>query len=160
MSQDLKELVNYFNWFLLSSEIKCLSLWKWKAELVNYWSYKTRIWLKIQNFKHTSIILSVIKEQIMISSNIKNNNNQTLNIHIRSVQFSRSVMSNSLQPHELQHARPPCSSPTPGVHSDSHPLNQWCHPAISSSGVPFSSWPQSLPASESFPMSQFFTWGG
>ena len=76
------------------------------------------------------------------------------------VQFSRSVMSNTLRPHELQHTRPPCPSPTPGVHSDSRPLGQWCHPAISSSVVPFSSCPQALPASESFPMSQLFTWGG
>ena len=79
---------------------------------------------------------------------------------IRSDQISRSVMSDSLRPHESQHARPPCSSPTPGVHSDSHPLSQWCHPAISSSVVPFSSCPQSLPASGSFPMSQLFAWGG
>jgi len=71
-----------------------------------------------------------------------------------SVQFSCSVVSDSLRPHELQHTRPPCPSPTPGVHSDSRPLSQWCHPAISSSVVPFSSCPQSLPASESFPMSQ------
>ena len=77
-----------------------------------------------------------------------------------SVQFSRSVVSNSLWPHELQHARPPCQSPTPGVHSDPCPSNQWCHPASSSSVVPFSSCPQSLPASESFPMSQHFAWGG
>ena len=77
-----------------------------------------------------------------------------------SVQFSRSVVSDSLWPHESQHARPPCPLPTLGVHSDSRPLNQWCHPAISSSVVPFSSCPQSLPASESFPMSQLFTWGG
>ena len=75
-------------------------------------------------------------------------------------QISRSVVSDSLWPHESQHARPPCPSPTPGVHSDSHPLSQWCHPAISSSVVPFSSCPQSLPASESFPMSQLFAWGG
>ena len=79
---------------------------------------------------------------------------------LSSVQFSRSVVSNSLQPHELQHARPPCPSPTPGVHSDSCPSSQWCHPAISSSVVPFCSCPQSLPASESFPMSQLFEWGG
>ena len=77
-----------------------------------------------------------------------------------SVQFSRSVVSSSLRPRESRHARPPCPSPTPGVHSDSHPLSQWCHPAISSSVIPFSSCPQSLPASESFPMSQFFAWGG
>ena len=77
-----------------------------------------------------------------------------------SVQFSRSVMSNSLQPHESQHARPPCPSPTPGVYSNSCPSSWWCHPAISSSVVPFSSCPQSLLASGSFPMSQLFTWGG
>ena len=71
------------------------------------------------------------------------------------VQFS-SVVSNSLRPHESQHTRPPCSSPTPGVHPDSGPLSPWCHPAISSSVVPFSSCPQSLPASESFSMSQLF----
>ena len=65
-------------------------------------------------------------------------------------QISRSVVSDSLWPHESQHARPPCPSPTPGVHSDSRPLSQWCHPAISSSVVPFSSCPQSLLASESF----------
>ena len=73
-----------------------------------------------------------------------------------SVRFSHSVLSDSLQPHESQHARPPCPSPTPGVNSDSRPSSQWCHPAISSSVVPFSSCPQSLPASESFPMSQLF----
>ena len=77
-----------------------------------------------------------------------------------SVQFSRSVVSYSLRPHELQHAKPPCLSPTPGVHSNSRPLSRWCHPAISSSVIPFSSCPQSLPASESFPMSQLFTWSG
>ena len=74
--------------------------------------------------------------------------------------ISRSVVSNSLRPHESQHARPACSSPTPRVHWDSRPLSQWCHPAISSSVVPFSSCSQSLPASESFPMSQLFEWGG
>ena len=77
-----------------------------------------------------------------------------------SVQFSCSVMSDSLWPHESQHARPPCPSPTPGVHPDPRPSSQWCHPAISSSVVPFSSRPQSLPASHSFPMSQLFAWGG
>ena len=81
-------------------------------------------------------------------------------IDLISVQFSHSVMSDSLWPHESQHARPPCPSPTPGVHSDSRPLKRWCHPAISSSVVPFSSCPQSLPASESFLMSQLFAWGG
>ena len=76
------------------------------------------------------------------------------------IQISLSVVSNSLQPWESQHVRPPCPSPTPGVHSNSRPSSRWCHPAISSSVVPFSSCPQSLPASESFPKSQLFTWGG
>ena len=80
-------------------------------------------------------------------------------ILVSSVQFSRSVVSDSLPPQESHHARSPCPSPTPGVHSDSRPLSRWCHPAISSSVVPFSC-PQSLPASESFPMSQLFAWGG
>ena len=79
---------------------------------------------------------------------------------ISSVQFSRSVVSDSLRPHESQHARPPCPSPTPRVHSDSRPSSRWCHPAISSSVIPFSSCPQSLPASESFPMNQLFAWRG
>ena len=69
-------------------------------------------------------------------------------------------MSNSVRPHESQHARPPCPSPTPGVYPNPCPLSWWCHPAISSSVVPFSSCPQSLPASGSFPISQFFAWGG
>ena len=81
-------------------------------------------------------------------------------LHQESDQISRSVVSNSLRPHESQHARPPCPSPTPGVHSDSRPSTQWCHPGISSSVVPFSSCPQSLPASQSFPVSQLFAWGG
>ena len=76
------------------------------------------------------------------------------------VQFSHSVTSDSLQPHELEHARPPCPSPTPGVHPNSCPSSQWCHPTISSSVVPFSACPQSLQASGSFPMSQLFASGG
>ena len=87
---------------------------------------------------------------------------ELLKFHVQfsSVQFSHSVMSDSLRPRESQHARPPCPSPTPGVHSNSRPLSRWCHPAISSSVVSFFSCPQSLPASESFPMSQLFIWGG
>ena len=77
-----------------------------------------------------------------------------------SVQFSRSFMSDSLRPHELQHVRPPCPSPTPRVHPNSCPSIRWCHPAISTSVIPFSSCPQSLPASESFPVNQLFAWGG
>ena len=77
-----------------------------------------------------------------------------------SVQFSHSVVSDSLRPDESQHARPPRPSPSPRVHSNSHPSSRWCHPAISSSVVPFFSCPQSLPASESFPMTQLLAWGG
>ncbi|CAM9981678.1 unnamed protein product [Rangifer tarandus platyrhynchus] len=77
-------------------------------------------------------------------------------INLENIQFSHSVMSDSLRPHELQHARPPCPSPTPGVYSNSCPLSRRCHPAISSSVIPFSSCPRSLPASGSFPMSQLF----
>ena len=79
---------------------------------------------------------------------------------ITSVQFSRSVVSYSLRPHGLQHARPPCPSPTPGAYSNSCPLSQWCHPTISSSVVPFSSCLQSFPAPGSFQMSQFFASSG
>ena len=79
---------------------------------------------------------------------------------LSAVQFRHSVVSDSLRPHESQHTRPPFPSPTLGVHWDSRPSSQWCHPVISSSVVPFSSCPQSLPASESFPMSQLFEWGG
>ena len=77
-----------------------------------------------------------------------------------SVQFSCSVMSDSLQPHELPHAKSLCPSPTPGVHPNSRPSSRWHHPAISSSVVPFSSCPKSLPASGSFLMNQLFAWGG
>ena len=83
---------------------------------------------------------------------------QQQRVNHSSVQFSCSVVSYSLRPHELQHARPPCPSPSHGVHPDSHPSSPWCHQAISSSVI-FSSCPQSLPASESFPMSQLFAWG-
>ena len=76
--------------------------------------------------------------------------------YVCTVQFSCSVVSDSLRPHEPQHARLPCPSPTPGVHPNSSPLSRWCHPTISSSVVPFSSCPQSFPASGSFQMSQLF----
>ena len=82
------------------------------------------------------------------------------NIQFSSAQFSRSVMSDSLWPHESQDTRPPCPSPTPRVHPNLCPSSWWCHPTISSSVVPFSSCPQSLPTSESFPMSQLFAWDG
>ena len=86
-------------------------------------------------------------------------NPQNYYLQFSSVQFSHSVVSNSLRPHESQHARPPCPSPTPGDHSNPCPLSRWCHPAISSSVIPFFC-PQSLQASGSFPMSQLFAWDG
>ena len=81
-------------------------------------------------------------------------------ISFSSVQFNHSVVFDSLRSHESQHSRPLCPSPTPGVHPNSCPLSRWCHPDISSSVIPFSSCPQPLPASESFPMSQLFARGG
>ena len=87
--------------------------------------------------------------------------NYGFHIFTSSFQFSSVAQSSpTLRPRESQHARPPCPSPTTGVHSDTHPSSQWSHPAISSSIVPFFSCPQSLPASKSFPMSQLFAWGG
>ena len=92
---------------------------------------------------------------ILISINLFN----AFCVDIQSVQFSHSVMSDSLWPHGLQHVRPPCPSPTPRVYSKSCPLSRWCHPPILSSVVPFSSRLQSFPASRSFQMSQLFAWG-
>ena len=107
------------------------------------------------------ILQARILEQVAIcssgaSSQPRNQTQISWPLSISSVQFSHSVVSDSLQPHESQHARPPCPSPTPGVHSYSRPSSRRCHPAISSSVVPFSSFPQSLPALASFPMSQLF----
>ena len=97
---------------------------------------------------------------VMRSEDYSNEKIKSIRVSFSTIQFSPSVVSDSLQPHESQHARPPCPSPTPRVHSDSRLSSQWCHPAISSSVVPFASCPQSLPASEYFPMSQLFAWGG
>ena len=118
---------------------------------MNWWQNKTFDFLtecsfiKVKSRKRTfSQCLKSLRERILSFS---------------SVQFSRSVVSNSLWPHESQHTRPPCPSLTPGVHPNSCASSRWCHPAISSSVIPFSSCPQSLPASESFPMSQLFASG-
>ena len=99
-------------------------------------------------------LLSVI---LMFTLLVFQQHSSVLHVQFSSVQ---SVVSDSLRPHESQHSRPPCPSPTPRVHPNSCALSRWCHPAISSSVVPFSSCPQSLPASGSFPMSQLFTWDG
>ena len=104
--------------------------------------------MRVGNSSLTQKLLAVMMEGIFSS------------VQFSSVQFSHSVVSDSLRPHESQHARPPCPSPSPRIHSDSRPLSQWCHPTISSSVVPFSSCPQSLPATKSFPMTQLFAWGG
>ena len=116
------------------------SLWRWMETLRN------RMFLIMNFFFETQLHISLV---------------EIFNINqFSSVQFNCSFVSNSLQPNGLQHNRPPCPSPTPGVYSDSHPLSQWCHPTISSYVVPFSSRLQSFPASGSFQMSQFFTSGG
>ena len=87
-------------------------------------------------------------------------NLQDTHYFLHSVMFSSSVMSDSLWPHEMQHARPPCPSPNPGVHQNPCLLSQWCHPTISASVTPFSFCPQSFPGSGSFQMTQLFAWGG
>ena len=136
-------------------------------ENTNIWQLNNMLW-------NNQWITKEIKEKIIIITlrgkwKWKHNNPKSMGcrkrsssfqIYLFSDQISRSVVSDSSRPHESQHARSPCPSPTPGVHSDSCPSSQWCHPAISSSVVPFSSFPQSLPASETFPMSQLFSWGG
>ena len=120
------------------------------------------IWTHDKSYELSSII-GIWKHGITITSLLARSGELWISVlweNLSSVQFSHSVVFDSLRPHESQYAKPPYPSPTPGVHSDSHPSSQWCHPAISSSVIPFSSWPQSLPASESFPMSQLFPWGG
>ena len=119
-------------------------------------------WLLGNDFSELSCKLERVILTFQIVRSICNNTYKVLSavLDTHSVQFSSVAHVRLLRPHESQHARPPCPSPTPGVHSDSRPSSQWCHPAISSSVVPFSSCPQFLPASESFPMSQLFAWGG
>ena len=128
------------SWTQLSNLTE-LKLYTTKAKKQHYQFQRQRLSYSLLNSKHTQHI-------------------KDTSVQFSSVQFSCSVVSDSLQPHESRQARPPCPSPTPGVHSDSPPSSQWCHPAISSSVVPFFSFPQSLPASKSFPMSQLFAWGG
>ena len=126
-----------------------ISMWLFVLLLLHFWKWN--------NLKEECINIKYFDKVVVeISWKIESKRK----FFSSSVQFSHSVVSDSLRPHESQHARPPCPSPSPKVHSDSRPSSQWCHPAISSSVVPFSSCPQSLLASESFPMSQLVTWGG
>ena len=123
-----------------------------------WYIYTMDYYSAIKKNKFESVLMRWMKLEPIIQSEVSQKDKHQYSIS--SVQFSCSVVSDSLRPHESQHARPPCPSPTPRVYSNSCPLSWWCHPAISSSVVPFSSCPQSLPASGSFPMNQFFTWGG
>ena len=148
-------------WALMSETRVRFLMYIFKNHMtMNLMFYLTAPKFPTQNNRNSSCLVKMLRVFIELI--------RAYNFHLNPVhvcmntcsdQISRSVMSDCLWPHELQHARPPCPSPTPGVHSDSHPSSQWCHPAISSSVVPFSSHPQSLPASESFPMSQLFAWG-
>ena len=111
---------------------------------------------QLSKLAHThKLVLPILKASILYH---KRDDERTLYREFSSVQSL--IMSNSLWPHELKHVRPPCPSPAPRVHPNSCPLSWWCHPVISSSVLSFYSCPQSLPASESFPMSQLFAWGG
>ena len=134
---------------------------KWRAALEHFLTEYQQMAQEKNLIQSTDSNFNI---QLLISGDGENQSKMPdlhLNCRLFSlVQFSHSVVSDSLRPHESQHARPLCPSPTPGVHSDSRPSSQWYHPAISFSVVPFSSCPQSLPASESFPMSQLFAWGG
>ena len=143
----LKSFTKHGHWTLLTR------YWIWaNIRLIN----STQHALKVTGFSWSSVRRSFLHE------NLFNNliSNVLITYQFSSVHFNRAVMSDSLQPHELEHTRLPCPSPTPGVHSNSCPSSWWCHRAISSYVVPFSFCPQSLPASESFPMSQLFASGG
>ena len=117
-------------------------------------NYKTRDFPEKKEFCLTSIVSAPARVSSLPAPSVVGRHS------LKSVQFSCSVVSNSFQPRGLQHARPPCLSPTPGVYSNSSPLSRWCHPTISSCVVPFSSCLESFPASGSFPISQLFAWGG
>ena len=125
----------------------------WKIPTLNFCRMSP-----LRNYQRNKKRTNVINSKLFFH-NSKCLSSLFLNLAL-SDQISRSVMSDSLQPHDPQHARPPCPSPTPGVHLNLCPLSLWCHPANSSSVVPFSSCPQSFPASGSFPMSQLFALGG
>ena len=142
-----------------------ISGWRQSCRIKCQPSQRYGIWLvrSLKNYKGQSTSSRLMTVQSMwISKQISTPTITTQHTYfsLRSVQFSHSVVSDSLRTHGLQHARPPCASPTPRVYSNSCPLSQWCHPTISSSVVPFSSHLQPFPASGSFPMSQFFEFFG
>ena len=132
--------------------------WSLGSEVLNRWYLLTRGILEIYGVFSESRGKGSNWEA-GVGSEISGRHSAQLGTAFSSVQFSHSVMSDSLQPHRLQHVRPPCPSPTPRVYSNSYPLSRWCHPTISSSVIPFVSCLQSFPASQSFLMSQFFTAG-
>ena len=147
----------------------CLLQCKWHLLVkcchvpLHFYSSTCTVLFYRSDYTYSCGIIWFVWTQTLQTVNSRNNETLSAFFPIRcfsSVQFSHSVVSNSLQPHESQHTRPPCPSPTPRVHSNSRPSSRWCHPAISSSVRPFSSCPQSLPASGSFPVSQLFAWGG
>ena len=157
---DMTEWLNNNRW---GSNV-CQGLWHtlyfFLSSLLLYTDEETKLRVvRLFTWCHTGFPCSFLQPCLPPIAQI-NSRAQRCTVGGSSIQFSRSVVSDSLQPHELQHARPPCPSPTPRVYSDSCPSSRWYHPAISSSVVPFSSCPQSLPASGSFPMSQLFAWGG
>jgi len=118
-------------------------------------------WMKLEPIKQSEVTQKEKHQYHILTHPLFRNCGYFLLVrNSSSVQFSRSVVSSCLWPHELQHARPPSPPPTPGVYPNSRPLSWWCHPTISSSVVPFSSCPQSFPASGSFQMSQLFASGG
>ena len=142
-----------------------ISGWRQSCRIKCQPSQRYGIWLvrSLKNYKGQSTSSRLMTVQSMwISKQISTPTITTQHTYfsLRSVQFSHSVVSDSLRTHGLQHARPPCASPTPRVYSNSCPLSQWCHPTISSSVVPFSSHLQSFPASGSFQMGRFFPSGG
>ena len=129
--------------------VPCFMHWTWTGDLFHIWQY-TCFNAILSNHLTLAFSHRVQKPVLYICVSFAVSH---IGLLFSSVQFSRSVMSDSLQPCEPQRTRPPCPSPTPGVHRDSRPSSQWYHPAISSSVVPFSSCPQSLPPSQSLPMS-------
>ena len=145
---------------LSTMEVIFLSYTKRNWKLTKYLIYGLPSMVLIQLFYTSPNSCNTSKRYLFIKWWMDGEKYPSPFVLFSSVQFSHSVISDSLWPHELQHARPPCPSPTPRVYPNSCPLSQWCHPTISFSVIPFSSCPQSFLASGSFPMTQLFTSGG